>query len=120
MRNARTWRIKIDAVLAGERFDLRVLRQILRRSILDVMIDGKDWLRWICDASRPDLLELWDYRAGVVVCHHVTRTNGDEIATVNHRAGRESIRMTRRNLLNQRQTHISSDFPTNHTNYAKR
>jgi hypothetical protein len=28
--------------------------------------------------------------------------------------------MTRRNLLNQRQTHISSDFPTNHTNYAKR
>jgi hypothetical protein len=58
MRNARAWRIKINAVLASECLDLCVLRQIFRRSVLDVMIDGKDRLRRVGDSRCPDLLEL--------------------------------------------------------------
>ena len=40
MRNPGARRIKVDAVFAGERFDLGVLLQILRRDILNVVIDG--------------------------------------------------------------------------------
>ena len=37
-------RVEIDAVLAGERFDLGVLPQILRRDVLNVVIDREDRL----------------------------------------------------------------------------
>ena len=93
-------RIKIDAVLVGERFDLRVLGQVFRRSVLDVVIDRKDWLRRIRDGGRADLLELWNHSARVVMRHHVARTNRDEIAAANHRPGRQSISVSCRNLLN--------------------
>src|SRR5207247_4195069 len=63
MRNARAWRIKINAVFTSECLDLRVFGQIFRRSVLDVVIDGEDRLRRICDRRRADLLELWNYRA---------------------------------------------------------
>src|SRR5436190_21310611 len=111
MRDAGARWVKINIMFAGESLDLRVLGQIFRRSILDVMIDGEHWLRRICDRSRADLLELRDHRAGVIVGHYMTWTNRDEIATANRRARRESISMTRRNLLNQRQSHTSSSFP---------
>src|SRR6266567_130637 len=101
MRNARAWRIKINAVFTSECLDLRVFGQIFRRSVLDVVIDCEDRLRWICDRCRPDLLELWNHGAGVVVRHHVTWANRDEIATANHRARSKSIRVTTSNLLNQ-------------------
>jgi len=73
MRNAGARRVKIDPVLLGERFDLRVLLQILRRDILNVMIDGEDRLRWIRNLCRADLLKLWDHRAGVVMRHDMAR-----------------------------------------------
>src|SRR5438067_77640 len=107
MRNAGAWRIKINAVFTSERLDLRVFRQIFRRSILDVVIDGEDRLRRIGDRRRPDLLELWNHRAGVIMGHHVARANRDEIATANQRARSKSISVASSNLLNQRQAHMS-------------
>jgi len=106
MRDTGAWRIKINTVFASECLDLRVFGQIFRRRVLDVVIDGEDWLRRICDHGRPDLLELWYYRTRVVMSHHVTRANRDEIATPNHRARSKSIRVTPSNLLNKGQTHI--------------
>src|SRR5437868_5456002 len=100
MRNPGASRVKVDSVFLGESFDLRVLLQILRRNVLNVMIDGEYRLRWICDFRRADLLKLWNYRPGVVMRHHMTRPNRDEIARPHHRAGSESIRVSRRNLLN--------------------
>src|SRR2546427_3664153 len=58
MRNACARRVKIDVVVAGERFDPCVLRQIFRRSILDVVIDGEHWLRRISNAGCTDLFEF--------------------------------------------------------------
>ena len=75
-------------------------------SVLDVVIDREDRLRRIRDRGCADLLELRNHRAGVVMRHHVARTNRDEIAAANHRSRRQSIRVPRRNLLNKRQTHI--------------
>ena len=69
----------------GERFDLRVLLQILRRDILNVVIDGEYRLRWIRDLRRADLLKLWNHRAGVVMRHHMARPNRDEIARAHDR-----------------------------------
>ncbi len=79
MRNAGAGRVEIDAVLARERLDLGVLPQILRRDILNVVIDGEHRLRRIRDRRRANLLELRHDRAGVVVRHHMARTNRDEI-----------------------------------------
>src|SRR5207249_7487678 len=107
VRDTGARRIKIDAVLAREHFDLCVFLQVLRRRVLDIVIDGEDWLRRVGDRSRADLLELRDHRAGVVVGHHMTRTNRNEIATAHHRAGSESVSVARRNFLNKRQAHIN-------------
>src|SRR5204862_4110309 len=63
-------------------------------------------LRRIGNRSRADLFELGNYRAGVVVRHDMTRTNRNEIAGMNCRAGRKSIRVTRGNLFDERKTHI--------------
>jgi len=41
--------------------------------------------------------------------HDMTRPNRDEIARAYNRTGSESIRVSRRNLFNQREAHISSD-----------
>ena len=83
-----------------ERFDLRVLLQILRRDVLNVVIDREYRLRWIRDLRRADLLELRNHRAGVVMRHDMARPNRDKIARAHDRAGRKSIRVSRRNLLN--------------------
>jgi hypothetical protein len=91
----------------GERFDLRVLLQILRRDVLNVMIDGEYRLRWIRDLRRTDLLKLWNHRAGVVVRHHMARPNRDEIARAHDRTGSQSVSVSRRNLFNQRETHVN-------------
>ena len=107
MRNAGARGVKIDAVLASERFDLRILFQILRRCILNVVIDGEDRLRRIGDCRRTNLLELRDHRAGVVMCHHVTRTNGNKIAGAYNRVRSESISVACDNLLDERQAHAN-------------
>ena len=77
--------IEIDAVLARERLDLRVLRQIFWRSILDVVIDGEDWLCRIGNRRRADLLKFRNHRTGIVVRHHMTRANRNEIAAAHLR-----------------------------------
>ena len=82
MGNAGSRWVEIDAVLARERLDLRILRQIFGRSILDVVIDGEDWLCRIGNRRRADLFEFRNHRAGVVVRHYVARANRDEIAAV--------------------------------------
>jgi hypothetical protein len=105
VRNARACRVKIDAVLARERFDICVLFQILRRNILNVVVDGEHRLRRIGDRRRADLLELWNHRAGVVMCHDVTRPNRDKVATPHHRIRSEPVSMPSGNLLNQGEAH---------------
>src|SRR5205823_11332603 len=107
MRNAGARRIKIDAVLAGKRFNLGVLLQILRRDILNVVIDGEYRLRWVRDRGRADLLELWDHRAGVVMRHHMTRANRNKIACPHHRIRSEPISMPCGNFLDECEAHIS-------------
>ena len=106
MRNAGARWVKIDAVLARERFDLRVLLQIFGRSILDVVIDGEHWLCRIGNRCRADLLEFRNHRAGVVMRHHVARANRNEIAAAHLCSRSKSIRMTRRNLLDKCKSHI--------------
>src|SRR6476660_5246769 len=101
MGNAGSRWVKIDAVLARERLDLRILRQIFGRSILDVVIDREHWLCRISNRRRADLLELRNHRAGVVVRHYMARANRDEIAAVHLCSRSKSVRMTTSNLLNQ-------------------
>ena len=119
MGNASSRWVEINAVLARERFDLRVFRQIFRRSILNVVVDGEHRLRRIGDRRRADLLELRDHRAGVVVRHHMTRTNRNEVAAAHLCARSKSVRMTPRNLLNKCKSHITLGLPATHTNQPK-
>src|SRR3984893_15538930 len=101
MRNSGARRVIVDAVLAGERFDLGVLLQILRRNVLNVVVDGEHRLRRIRNRGGADLLELWDHRAGVVMRHHMSRANRNEISRVHYSSRRESISMSRGNLLDE-------------------
>src|SRR6266508_1020452 len=88
----------VDAVFAGERFDLGVLLQILRRDILNVVIDGEHGLRRIGDRGRADLLELW---------HHLARANRNKISGRHDRARSQSISVACRNLFNEREAHTN-------------
>ena len=106
MRNTSAGWIEIDPVFRGESFDLCVFRQIFRRRILDVVIDGEHRLRRIGDGGCPNLLEFRNHRAGVVMRHHVARANRNEIAAAHLCSGSKSIRMTRRNLLDKCKSHI--------------
>src|SRR5439155_8717874 len=107
MRDAGARRIKIDAVLASELFDVGVLLQIFRRDVLNIVIDGEHWLRRVRDRGGADLLELWDHRAGVVMRHDVTRPNRDKVATPHHRIRGEPVRVARSDFLDEREAHIS-------------
>ena len=102
MRNASPGRIEIDAMLFRERFDLCVLLQILRRDVLNVVINREYRLRRIRDLRRADLLELRNHRAGVVMRHDMARTNRNKIPGAHHRSRRQSISVSRRYLLNKR------------------
>src|SRR5437868_15067406 len=100
MGDASARRVKIDPMFPGEGIDFGVLLQILRRDILNIMIDGEDRLRWIRDLRRADLPKLWNNRAGVIMRHHMTRPNRHEFACVADFARRKSIGLYRRNLIN--------------------
>src|SRR6266496_1385583 len=108
MRNASARVIKIDPVLSGECLDLRVLLEIFRRDILNVVIDGENRLGRVSDLRRANLVELRDYGAGVVVGHHMARTNRNKIATANHLARSESIRVACSDFLNEREAHTKT------------
>src|SRR6266513_302409 len=107
MGNAGSRWVEIDAVLARERLDLRILRQIFGRSILDVVIDREYWLCRIGNRCGADLFEFRNHRAGVVMRHYVARANRNEIAAAHLCSRSKSIRMTRRNLFDEREAHIS-------------
>ncbi len=112
MRNAGAGRVKIHALFASERFDFGVLLQILRRDVLNVVIDRENRLRGVRNRRRPDLLELWHHRGGVVMRHDMTRPNRNEISGVHLRADRDSIRMPRCNFFDEGETHMNSiSFP---------
>ena len=59
---------------------LAYLAEVLRRGVLNVVIDGEHRLARIVNRRRADLLELRDDRAGVVVRHHVLGADRDEVA----------------------------------------
>src|SRR6266481_7446396 len=105
MRNAGARRVKIDAVLPAERFYLGVFLEILRRDILNVVIDCENRLRRIGDGGGADLFELWNYCAGIVVRHHVTRANRNEISGAHDSFRREAVSVTCSNLFYERQAH---------------
>src|SRR5439155_17451888 len=107
-----------DTVLARERLDLRIFSQIFGRSILDIVIDGEDWLCRIGNRCRADLFEFRNYRAGVVVRHYMARANRNEITAAHLCSRRKSIRMTRCNLFNKCKAHITLGLPPTHTNHA--
>ena len=107
MRNAGSRWVKIDAVIARERLDLCILRQIFGRSILDVVIDCEDWLRRIGNRCCADLFKFRNHRTGVVMRHHVARANRNEIAAAHLCARSKPIRVTPRNLFNKCYSHIS-------------
>src|SRR6266480_309856 len=111
MGNAGSRWVEIDAVLARERLDLRILPQIFGRSILDVVIDREHRLRRIGDRRRADLFEFRNHRAGVVMRHYVARANRNEIAAAHLCSRSKSIRMARRNLLDKCKSHISWGYP---------
>ena len=89
----------------GERFDLGVFLQILRRDILNVVIDREHRLRRIRDRGRADLLELWNHGAGVVMRHDMARTNRNEISGAHDGSRRKSISVSCGNFLDEREAH---------------
>src|SRR5450432_3401142 len=107
MRNAGAGRVIIDPVFACERLNLGVLLEVLRRDILNVVIDGEDRLRRIGNRGGSDLLELWNHGAGVVMRHHMARPNRDEISRAHDCTRSEPIRMPCGNFLDEREAHIS-------------
>jgi hypothetical protein len=112
MRNAGARRVIIEAMFAAERFDPGVLLQILWRDILNVVIDREHRLRRIRDRGRADLLKLWNHGAGVVVRHHMARTNRNEISRAHLGARGKSVSVSRRDLLDERQAHIDNSRPS--------
>src|SRR5436305_8342938 len=105
MRNAGAGGIKVDAVLGRERFDLRVLLQIFRRGVLNVVIDREHWLCRIGDFRGADLFEFRNHGAGVVMRHDVTRPDGNEIAGAHDRSLWKPICVTGGDFFNQREPH---------------
>ena len=79
MADAAPCRIKVDPVLLGKRFDLAVLGEIIRRRILNVVIQCEHRLARIGNLLRADALELGNDRAGVVMRHHVRGTDREII-----------------------------------------
>ena len=106
MRNASPCRIEINPVFSGKSLDFCILLQIFRRDVLNVVINREYRLRRIRDFRRANLLELGNHRAGVVMRHDMTRPNGHKIPRANHRAGCQSISVSRRYLFCKRKTHV--------------
>ena len=101
--DARARGVEVDGVLAGELLDLGVLAQVLRRLVLDVVVDGEDGLARIVDLRRADLLELGDHGGGVVMGHHVPGTDGHEIAGAHGLPGLEAHGVAGGDLLDEGQ-----------------
>jgi hypothetical protein len=74
---------------------------------LNVVIDGEDRLRRIRDRRCADLLELRNHRAGVVVRHHMARTNRNKISGAHHGSRCESIRVSCGDFLDECEAHIN-------------
>ncbi|MBA7611902.1 hypothetical protein ES703_19133 [subsurface metagenome] len=73
-------RVEIDAHLTGKSLDVSVLLQVSLASILHVVIQGEYRLAGDSHFARADGPELAHHGAGVVVGHHVSGPDGDEVA----------------------------------------
>src|SRR5437868_15354766 len=102
MRNASARGVKIDAMLAGECFDLRVLLEVLRRDILNVVINGEHRLRRIRYGRGADLLELRNHSAGIVMRHDVAWPNRNKISCARGRARSKYVSVSCGNFLDER------------------
>src|ERR1700736_4566222 len=108
MRNAGASWVKVDAVLASKLLDVGILLQVLRRDILNVVIDRENRLGRIRDRGRPDLLELGNDGAGVIVRHHMARPNRNEISSAHHRSRSQSVSVACGNFFDEREPHYYS------------
>ena len=82
MADTRPGRVEIDAMLARKRFDPGVLAEVLRRRVLDVVIDRKNGLGWVENVCRTDRLEFAHHRRRIVVRHNVLGADVEKIAGV--------------------------------------
>ena len=73
-------RVELDAVLTREVLDTPVLAEILLALVLDVVVHREDRLARVADARGADRTELRHHGRRVVVCHHVHRAHGEEVA----------------------------------------
>ena len=105
MGNAGAGRIIIHALLRREGCNSGVLLEVLRRCILNIVIDRENRLARVRDRGRADLFELRHYRRGVVVRHDMPRANRNEIPGAHGRPSRQSVCMPRRNFFNQSKAH---------------
>ena len=103
--NPRAGRIKIHPLLAREMIDLCILANILRRKILNIMIDRENRLPRIEYLRRADLLELRNDCPGVVVRHHMLGPNRDEIAAAHDLPGTETDGVARGDFFDESLAH---------------
>src|SRR5215471_12227642 len=107
MANASTDGVEIGSVFCGEAFDRVVFLEIGLVMILNVMVEGKDELLGIEDSLGADCLELANHGRGVVMCHHMKRTNRDKVAGTNGAIG-PIDQMGLSNFLDNRLRHETS------------
>ena len=67
MPDAATGREEVDVVVLGEALDGRILLEIRRGHVLDVMVEREDGLARVVNLGRADRGEFRDDRARVVV-----------------------------------------------------
>jgi len=109
MADAGAGRVEVDALLSGEGLDLAVLGQVGLRLVLNVVVERENRLARIVDAIGTDGAKLLHDRGGVVVSHHVARSQRYDIAGA-HRAIRTLRHVALGNLLNDRLTHVANSF----------
>src|SRR5208283_3123302 len=115
--DARARRVKIHAMLLGERFDGAVLFLVRLDLILNIVIQREHHLPRIFQFLRPDTLELAHDRRSVVVRHAAMRPDRQEIPRP-QRPFRPFRHVRLCNFLNNRLTHtdLSSSSSTRNSN----
>ena len=78
--DSRPGREEVHALLAGELLDPTILVEVLRRRVLDVVIEDEHRLARIVDPRSADRPELLHHGRRVVVGHHVARPDRHEVA----------------------------------------
>lgn len=79
MADTATRGVEIEAVVLCEVFDVAILGEVVRGSVLDVVIERADDLTRVVDLSGAEAEELAGDGPGVVVGHHVAGLDGDVV-----------------------------------------